>query len=392
MAFSPFMVLDDNEISNLAFDYTRHPYIYYSDTYGKQLEEVFSVEKKTFKQIQKLFNGDALLKVKAKDKVYICPGCKLPQFRIKEHLKSIKAIMTRDIERATVIISTDAMCEHVDNGYKANKQARTNKFYFIDDGMFAIRKYDDPLNKEETEEEYYSTILDNLGYAGKEIKDNNIKNVTKLLLSANTLDNISWNNTLVRRESSEETEFYLYPIVMKVIYEILSKKIPVIHEDTFCEYANSGLKLNDQNVFESIKMMMNGTNEDITLAVEMICNSDFSNAEHELYYLAHQHGNLQYRSRNKNLEYFISESKYMMYAGMSKYEFIQYLKEENILTKEAFNNYYKELIDDCLDGLKYNNFEDMFNIRISLKDDWLTYAEDKEKETSYENDNKKNEE
>ena len=82
----------------------------------------------------------------------------------------------------------------------------------------------------------------------------------------------------------------------------------------------------------------------------------------------------------------------MMFAGMSKYEFIQYLKEEDLLTKEAFSNYYAELVDNCLDGLKYNHFEDMFNIRISLKDDWLTYADVKEKETSYENDNKENEE
>ena len=386
MAFSPFVVLDDNEISNLAFEYTRHPYIYYSDTYGKQLEEVFSIDKKTFKQIQKLFNGDALLKVKAKDKVYICPGCKLPQFRIKEHLKSIKAIMTRDIERATVIISTDAMCDDVDNRYKANKQARTNKFYFIDDGMFAIRKYD-PLNKEETEEEYYSTILDDLGYVGEKIKNDHTKDVTKILLSANTLDNISWNNTMVRRDDCEDNEFYLYPIVMKVIYEILSKKIPVIHEDTFCEYANSGLKLNDQNVFESIKMMMNGTPEDRNLAIEMISNSDFSDAEHELFYLAHNHSNLGYRSRNKNLEYFLTASKYMMYAGMNKYEFIQYLQEENKLTKEAFSNYYEGFIEDCLEGLKYNNFQEMFNIRISLKNDWLGYSDDKEKDNAYENKN-----
>ena len=142
MAFNPFIELDDNEISNLAFEYTRHPYIYYSDTYGKQLEEVFSIEKKTFRQIQKLFGGDALIRVKAKDKVYICPGCKLPQFRIKEHLKTIKASMTRDIEKATIIVSTDAMCDEVDNGYRANKQARTNKLYFIDDGMFSIKKFD----------------------------------------------------------------------------------------------------------------------------------------------------------------------------------------------------------------------------------------------------------
>tara|TARA_R110002110_G_scaffold101636_2_gene258080 strand:+ start:10881 stop:12056 length:1176 start_codon:yes stop_codon:yes gene_type:complete len=390
MAFSPFVVLDDNEISNLAFEYTRHPYIYYTDY--KKLAEVFSVNKKTFKQIQKLFNGDALLKVKTKDKVYICPGCKLPQFRIKEYLRTIKATMTREIEKATIIISTDAMCDNVDNGYRANKQARTNKFYFIDDGMFCINKYDSSRNHNETEQKYYSTILDNLGNVGERIRNNNIEDVTKILLSANTIDSISWNNTMVRRDDDDENKWYLYPIVMKVIYEILSKKIPVIHEDTFSEYANSGLKLNDQNVFESIKMMMNGTTEDITLAVEMICNSDFSNAEHELYYLANTHGNLQYRNRNKNLEYFISASKYMMFAGMSKYEFIQYLKEEDLLTKEAFSNYYAELVDNCLDGLKYNHFEDMFNIRISLKDDWLTYADVKEKETSYENDNKENEE
>jgi len=387
MAFSPFMVLDDNEISNLAFEYTRHPYIYYSDTYGKQLEEVFSVEKKTFYQIQKLFNGDALLKVKAKDKVYICPGCKLPQFRIKEHLKTIKATMTRDIEKATIIISTDAMCDEVDNGYRANKQARTNKLYFIDDGMFSIKKFDPSSDHEESETDYYLKVLEDIHFHHERLTD---ENVPKLLLSANTLDNISWNNTLIRREEIDETEYYLYPIVMKIIYEILSKKIPVIHENTFCEDANSGLKLNDQNVFESIKMMLNGTNEDRTLAVEMVCNSDFSNSENELYYLASNHSNIAYRNRSKNLEYFLEESKFHMFASMGEYQFIEYMKENDKLTKELFNKHFKDFVDECLNGLNHHSFHDMFNVRISLKDEWIKFCDKEEKDNTYELD--KNEE
>ena len=119
-----------------ATDATQHA------TIVKQFGELFSINDEIFKKIQKLFEGDSTNTISKKDKVYICPGCKLPQFRIKEHLKTIKASMTRDIEKATIIVSTDAMCDEVDNGYRANKQARTNKLYFIDDGMFSIQKYD----------------------------------------------------------------------------------------------------------------------------------------------------------------------------------------------------------------------------------------------------------
>lgn len=382
MAFNPFIELDENEISKLAFEYTTHPYIYYSDEYGKQYKTLYSVKSDVYKKITTLFNGNNTVTIGKKDKVFICPGCKLPQFRIKEYLKTIKATLTRDIDKATVIISTEDMCEDVNNGYKENKQARISKIYFEDRGMFCINPYDGN-NDFENSYEYYEKSIEEMGLTESRITGN-IENV---LFSSKTIDCVSWTSALKRRSEILDNDYayFLYPIGLKLIYEILSKKIPVIHENDVCAVANSGLKLNDTEVFESIKMMLDGSSEDRNLAKQMIYNSDFKNAESQVYWLANNCSNLGYSSnRDKNRDYFCTESNFHMFTHMDEYEFIQYLHENDKLNTTIFEKYIVSFINDCLEDLGHNKYKELFNFKISWKNEWLKYSKDEnEKENEY---------
>ena len=58
MAFNPFIVLDDGEVSKLGFDFTRHPYIYYTENYGIKLGEIFKVKEDIYNKITKLMSGN----------------------------------------------------------------------------------------------------------------------------------------------------------------------------------------------------------------------------------------------------------------------------------------------------------------------------------------------
>ena len=80
-----------------------------------------------------------------------------------------------------------------------------------------------------------------------------------------------------------------------------------------------------------------------------------------------------------------------MFANLDQYDFIVYMKEQNKLTHELFKNHLTDFITECLDGLKDNDYVDMFNIRISLKDDWMKFCDKEEKDNCYELD-KNNEE
>ena len=384
MAFNPFIELDDVELSKLAFDFTTHPYMYYSETYGKSYGTLYSVNKKTFQKIQQLFNGDDTNAIGAKDKVFICPGCKLPQFRIKEYLKSLKATLTREPEKATIIVSTEGMCEEVENGHRDNKQARLSKLYFKDTGMFAFKKYDENNNNEDYSdaEAYYNDKLENMNIY------KNIENGENITFSSFLIDNVSWTSALIRKIDNEEyddNKHYLYPITMKLIYEILSKKIPILHENDLCSVANSGLKLNDSEVFESITMMLKGTSQDRRLAEEMIFNSDYSDAEVQIYDLSRNYSSLGYSSsRNKNRDYFCSESNYYLFRNMDDYEFITWMHDNEKLTNEIFNKYFNNFKDECLDELGYNKYNKLFSFHIKPKDDWKQYFDDENKEKEYE--------
>jgi len=383
MAFNPFIELDENEISKLAFEYTTHPYIYYSDEYGKQYKTIYSVKSDVYKKITALFNGDNTNTIGKKDKVFICPGCKLPQFRIKEYLKTVKATLTRDIDKATIIISTDDMCEDVNNSYRENKQAKISKIHFQDSGMFCINPYDDENDDFETSDEYYKKSIEEIGLLEHKINDN----IEDILFSSKTIDQISWTSALKRRNEilDEDYEYFLYPIGLKLIYEILSKKIPVIHENDVCAVANSGLKLNDTEVFESIKMMLDGSSEDRNLAKQMIYNSDFKNAESQVYWLANNYSNLGYSSnRDKNRDYFCTESNFHVFTHMDDYEFIQYLNENNKLNSTIFEKYITLFVNECLEELGRNKYNKLFNFKVSWKDEWLKYSKDEnEKENEY---------
>jgi len=386
MAFNPFIELDENDISKLGFEYTTHPYIYYSDEYGKQYGTLYSVKKDVYKKIRQLFNGDNNNTIGKKDKVFICPGCKLPQFRIKEYLKTVKATLTRDIDKATIIISTDDMCEDVDNGYRENKQARISKIFFEDAGMFSFRPFDHTIDENyDNEYEYCEHYIDEMDLSESRIYDKGP--IENILFSSKTIDQVSWTSTLKRRSEllDEDYKYFLYPIGLKLIYEILSKKIPVIHENDVCAVANSGLKLNDTEVFESIKMMLDGSSEDINLAKQMIYNSDFKNAESQVYWLANNYSNLGYSSnRDKNRDYFCTESNFHVFTHMDDYEFIQYLNENNKLNSTIFEKHITLFVNECLEELGRNKYNKLFNFKISWKDEWLKYSKDEnEKENEY---------
>jgi len=79
-----------------------------------------------------------------------------------------------------------------------------------------------------------------------------------------------------------------------------------------------------------------------------------------------------------------------MFASMGEYQFIEYMKENDKLTKELFNKHFKDFVDECLNGLNHHSFHDMFNVRISLKDEWIKFCDKEEKDNTYELD--KNEE
>lgn len=373
MAFNPFIELDDSEVSKLGFDFTRHPYIYYTENYGIKLGEIFKIKEDIYNKITKLMYGNENTTINKKDKVFICPGCKLPLYRIKEYLRTIGATITRDIEKATIILSTNNICENVNNSYKENKQARLRKLFFEDDGMYYFREGEKLSPSDYTD---ISDIFDNII-----VDPNKIKN---LMFSSLVRDNVSYHNAFVRN-ADYDCQYYLYPISIKIIYEILSRKIPILHEDVFCLNANSGLKLNDEDVFNNIIMMFDSADrKDREMAKEMISNSDFSDADHQLYYLSQNYYNSLSNSKNKNHKYFVDESDLTKFYRMNDFNFMKYLKDNNNLSIEKFKEKLQKFIKECLDDVRHTSYKEMFNIRISLKEEWLNFVNEEDKNLNYE--------
>ena len=210
------------------------------------------------------------------------------------------------------------------------------------------------------------------------------KEIDNVMFSNLVKDHMSFHSCFIRNFDFD-SQYYLYPISIKIIYEILSKKIPIIHEDIFCLNANSGLKLNDEDTFNNIIMMLDSADsKDVEMAKEMISNSDFSDADHQLYYLAQNYYYKLTSSKNKNHKYFVDESNLGSYYLMNDFKFIKYLKDNDNLSVEKFKEKLQKFVEECLNDVSHTTYKEMFNIRISLKEEWLNFVNKEDKNLNYE--------
>jgi len=369
MAYNPFIELDDAEISKLGFEFKEHPYLYYSETTGKNLGTIYSVDDKIYKTIIKILEGDSNNTISKKDKVFFTPGCKLPQFRIKEYLKSIKATMTRDMSKATIVVGTDDIAESVQHGTNDYKQARLGRLLFEDDTLWRVDDLDN-FSDDDIETLHQDIRNEIGGYISDKLTDDQLLN---LRMSNAYRNETSWSDIFVK---DSEYYLYIYPITLKIIYEVLANKLPIIHEDDFCSIANSGMKLNDQETFNSILLMLDSQDsKDKSMAVEMLCNCDFSDATYELWKIATKHSHIQYINNSKNLKYFLNESNFWKLGLMNESEFISYLKEDNELTKDLFGKFLPDFMNSAFVEWENNtHMEKFFDITLTLKDNWKDYS------------------
>ena len=136
------------------------------------------------------------------------------------------------------------------------------------------------------------------------------------------------------------------------------------------------MKLNDQETFKSIMLMLNSQDsKDKSMAIEMLCNCDFSDAKYELWKIASEHSNIQYNNNSKNLKYFLNESNFWRLGNMNDQAFVAEMNEEGSLTKELFGKFLPDFIHKAFREWNENtDMEKFFEVTFTLKDKWKKYT------------------
>lgn len=189
------------------------------------------------------------------DKVYFTKSSSIPRYKLKEFLDLAKVELNRTnrIEQAnTYVASLNAFKEII-----YSNSDRYNRYYIVP--VDAITQYANRGYKREAETRGLTTVL---------VREPDVKSVPGLNVDKYPIIEIvpfdkSWGNSKLKQ------------IVDSFIY-LANKKddIKIIFDETLIEMCNSGVII-DEEIYENLlSMLSSNNNENTSLAMEIISNSD----------------------------------------------------------------------------------------------------------------------
>jgi len=342
MAYNVFIDISDKELGRLSFPLEKMKYAYTASNDAIKMDHLYQTDKETFyKMIDKLKGQD--YDIKAKDKLYILPGVGIPKFKIKEYSKSMKATVTTDITKATVIIGSENLNifdEHYTQPSSNNLFMERLSAYYV----------------QETTEE---------------ITLHNGDKVTDIIFSNNAI-RADLEEVLISPEylhkKREELNYMVFPLTLNVIYNVLTKKLPILNEMELHRKFSSSVKLTDESTFNNLMSMLGSSDRDSKdLAVELLCNCDIDGGDYEIWKLSQNFGTaIGSNNRSANLRFFLDASKFHQYRVLNTIEqMFEYFYEKEILTKEIIEKELEKAEEKRKVHLQ--NMTNIFEVTIGLK-------------------------
>lgn len=317
--------------------------------------EVYLTNEDTYNKVKSIFAGRPNVEIKKGDKVFLLPNYPLTHERVKEHLKKIGASLTTDIEKATVIGGGSLCHESIDYVY-GSQPNMTGTLMFRYTMNHHMANVNDKLH-----------IITGYAYA-------------------------SGNHGLNEVFRSESSEFYLTPYSLKILYKLLSSKLPVGNLDCLATSANSTVVLDAESAETISDLLASKNSADVQTGISILIHCDYfsDDSEYYLWKLAVAHGRKIYSVRkNKSIEYFITSSKWFTLNSMTHESFLKYREEKgklsptiiNELMPLVFNSNLKETSDQ-LNNEYFDVVRGENEFTFRLKDKWVKLLKPQNNECS----------
>lgn len=371
MSYNPYKEVDKNILSKLSFTHSACNYVYATGKSNRVAGKLYETDSTTYYKIKGILSGDPSVQVNKEDKVYVLPGHPLAQTRIKEYLKSVGANVTKSLNAATVVAGCIDFCETTGN---YDSQAKQASLMFESEEIYKVNEHD---------KSRLDATFSNMGKIGDDLKAEYKQSVACYISNRAALSlRFDSNIDLVK------TKYFLTPSCMEVIYAVLSKGLKVITEDTIAEKAHSGLKLEDESTYESIRQMLNsGDYKNQQLGVDIMSHCDLTGEIlYNVWRLATNFYNVvNAADHNKGLNYFKSRVDWNELRYMRPKEFIEYADKKGKLTKRMLVDLLPDIYSDVLGDSpvssepEYSYEEDYFfeckdngdfSYTVQLKDKW----------------------
>lgn len=332
MNLSIFGELDQAKISQLTFIEQTVPFMFREAKdspviYGA----VHMVSTETIDKLVTLFKGKDDVTISKNDKVYVFPGCSIPQFKIKQILRDIGARFVSNYKEATVFLGSN-------NAYKQS----TDKEFSVT--LLAGSYYNNMY--------LCNTPKHELAYPSeyKELYDNAVNYYCRGYNYAKDWPSC---HELFRNHNNRIILHMLTILGAEIIHKKLSQKIPIISEKAFLKYATPSCVI-DRDMYLSLNDMLQSSDEENYLpALQTIANCDIEQSKKYLFLLLKYNYNKFNNSRFKNIKLFNKMINLKEYEDASVRDFIIALINDNLdniskdVARQLFENEAENYINSC---------------------------------------------
>ena len=337
--------LEDSTLpSKLKFVEGSFKYVYMFDpeeyTSGIGVTELYKISSESRSKIASLLKGGDAYTPVSGDKIYLLPDSKIPSYKIKEYCKSSGLTITTVIEKATVILGTE---ENI-----LDPAEYDNGKYQYPHGCIVGEHYSPSLTYNQALVDFIKNrntfnILPSTGIDYHEmLKPDDTIVVTRAICSHYSTS--AYTDNL----ETPITQWALNAESLTLVYNILSKKVPVISQEHFIETCGNQVSL-DEDMYNSLDMMFSSpSQEDHLTAAKILFNCNTKDSIYHVWRLAKKHSHRIDNSENNRLK----EAK--LFKSLVSWSHLEDLDNNGILTHLAkrgqlVHDVFYKLINDIVD-------------------------------------------
>ena len=347
----------------------KYVYMLTPGTYTSPIEvaDVCVISEASFGKMVSLLKGSDTFTPTAKDKLYVLPDSKIPGYKIKEYCRSKDISIVTDIDKATCVLGTEKnMLENGD--YDTYK-------YQIPDACFASKGDYKVLGYDETTINFIKNKNTFMNfYVEPETKIGPTDNV---LISGALIYEFN-QSTYSSTVNEKKTGYLMTAEGVELVYNILSKKLPVITQEHFIATCSDQLPF-DQQMFDALDMMYSSpSDEDSLTASKILFNTDCSKSIYLLWKLIKKHYYHITNSENRRLKegrLFIDNNDVHVLYNYDYLDILSLLTKKDQVTRETYNDLMSSILIGTIEDAnrRFSNQLSVLDIQVTAQNTYDEY-------------------
>ena len=275
-----------------------------------------------------------------KKKAFVLPCSPISNDKIKAALKEHKITVTNDYTQADLIVTHDDFNDSFENG----QTIKTTKM------MYKLWNYE-VTSGDPNSNLSINKMVQNCG--------------RHVIICPKITNNMRYYNLDV--EDSLYDTWAITGLALNIAYEISIGNKSTVSVETVLHTSATRQPLNDDIVDQVIRMW-NAGGDDREVAKQLLTTLDYSTNHHLMWKLTEELGSLHYDHHNKDLNHWITASRWEFYYNLNAESLIIWMEEQGYLNKVSFR-YLEPIVRK---DITIHN-RDLYVFKVSVKKEYQKY-------------------